>query len=92
MVLCEDYLPYKQESNRMTGTLRKVKLGDPLATPAATFNTFIDAARDYQQRAQNSGRKAQPGFRQSGIVRVKNGSGTDCRRLIQCLSFRHESN
>jgi hypothetical protein len=29
----------------MGHTLRKVELGDPLAIPAAAYNTFADAAR-----------------------------------------------
>ncbi len=57
----------------MTNGLKKVKPGDLLKIPAATFNTFVDAARDHQQRERNGGAKAQPGFRKSGIVRVKNG-------------------
>lgn len=28
---------------------QKVKRGDPLIIPASTFNTFVDAARDFQQ-------------------------------------------
>ena len=31
-------------------TLRKVKSGDSLKIPAATFNTFIDAARGYSRQ------------------------------------------
>jgi hypothetical protein len=61
--------------------MQKVQAGDPLKIPAATFNTFIDAARGFQARTSNRGRKAQPGFRQSGIVPVKNGSGVDCGRF-----------
>lgn len=55
--------------------LKKVKSGEALVIPAQTFNTFIDAARNYRQRAQNRGQKAQPGFRSSGIILVKNVSG-----------------
>ena len=65
----------------MGDSLKKVQSGDPLVIPAQTFNTFVDAARDYQQRAQNRGQKAQPGFRQTGIVPVKNVSGYDCGRF-----------
>ena len=61
--------------------LKKVQSGDPLKIPAATFNTFIDAARDFQARTSNRGRNVEPGFRRSGIVPVKNASGTDCGRF-----------
>ena len=32
------------EANIVGDTLRKVQAGDPLAIPAGTFNTFVDAA------------------------------------------------
>ncbi len=31
-------------------TLKKVSTGDPLVIPANTYNAFIDAAQDFQQR------------------------------------------
>ncbi len=37
--------------------LKKVKSGNPLKIPAATFNTFIDAARDFQVRTRDRGRR-----------------------------------
>jgi len=37
----------------MGDNMKKVRSGDPLVIPAATFNTFIDAARDYLMRGQN---------------------------------------
>ncbi len=37
------------------GTLQKVKSGDPLDILAATFNTFVDAARDYLDREHGRG-------------------------------------
>lgn len=36
-------------------SLRKVKSGDPLRIPAATFNTFADAAQDFLRRQRNIG-------------------------------------
>jgi len=36
----------------MTEPLKKVASGDPLKIPAQTFNTFIDAARDFRARQQ----------------------------------------
>ena len=61
--------------------MKKVQSGDPLKIPAATFNTFIDAARDFRSRQQGRAQNAQPGFRQSGIVLVKNASGSDRGRF-----------
>lgn len=34
----------------MGDCLKKVQSGDPLAIPAATFNTFVDAAQDFLRR------------------------------------------
>jgi len=45
--------------------LKKVKSGDPLRLPAATFNTFIDASRDCLARQQNVGGGPRPGRRAS---------------------------
>ncbi len=50
----------------MSDTLKKVKSGEPLKIPVVTFNTFVDAARD---------------FRCSGIALVKNASGLDRGRF-----------
>jgi len=65
----------------MADTLKKVKSGEPLRIPAATFNTFVDAARDYLQRQQGTGQTATQTFRQTGIVPVKNASGADRGRF-----------
>ena len=65
----------------MGDILKKVKSGDPLRIPAQTFNTFIDTARDYQNRKMQGGQPAQREFAQSGIVLVKNNSGADCDRF-----------
>ncbi len=62
-------------------SLKKVKSGDTLRIPAHTFNTFIDAARDFRSRQQGRAQNAQPGFRQNGIVLVKNASGSDRGRF-----------
>ncbi len=37
-------------------SLRKVQSGDPLTIPAATFNTFVDAAQDFLRRQRDIGR------------------------------------
>ena len=65
----------------MADALRKVKSGDPLRIPAATFNAMIDTARDYQQRKQGREQTSFPAFRQSGIVLVRNDSGSDRDRF-----------
>lgn len=40
----------------MGDALRKVKPGDPLSIPAATFNTFVDAAQHFLRRQRGIGR------------------------------------
>jgi hypothetical protein len=65
----------------MGDAMKKVKSGDPLVIPAPTFNSFIDAARGHKAREQASGQAERPGFRQSGIVLVKNASGADRQRF-----------
>ena len=57
----------------MRGCLAKVKSGDALKIPAATFNTFVDSARDFLQRQQGTGGKPTQAFRQTGIVPNKTG-------------------
>ncbi len=65
----------------MGDTLRKVQVGDPLAIPASTFNSFIDAARDFRARQQSATSDSLQSFRQAGIVPIKNGSGEDRERF-----------
>ena len=65
----------------MGDPFKKVQRGDKLRIPAETFNTFIDAAKDFRQRTQNRGQKPLPTFSDSGIVLVKNASGSDCERF-----------
>lgn len=61
--------------------LTKVKPGDPLKIPAETFNAFVEAARDFQERQRSAGRDSQRDFRQAGIVLVRNESGADRDRF-----------
>ena len=56
--------------------MRKVSTGEPMSIPAATFNAFIDAAEDYQRRRQDQSRTAGRDSRHTGIVAVKNASGS----------------
>ncbi len=65
----------------MPTALKKVRPGDPLVIPAATFNTFIDAARDFQERQRSTQRDAQRDRLDSGIVLVRNESGADRERF-----------
>lgn len=61
--------------------MKHVSRGDPLVIQAATFNTFVDAARDFQQRQMNTGRTSLPEPQQTGIILVRNDSGTDRDRF-----------
>lgn len=65
----------------MGDSLKKVQTGDPLRIPAETFNTFIDAARDFKARRQSAVRDPAFDFRQTGIIPVKNASGEDRERF-----------
>lgn len=61
--------------------LKKVRPGDPLQVPAAGYNAMVDAARAEKMRRQGIERSARAGFRQTGIVLVKNNSGADRDRF-----------
>lgn len=65
----------------MGDSLRKVQAGSKLRVPAAAYNAFIDAARDYQARQRSSQQSAQAAARSSGVVLVKNASGEDRERF-----------
>jgi hypothetical protein len=65
----------------MGDPFKKVQRGDPLRIPAETFNTFIDAAKDFRNRTQNLARRGQPDVLQSGIILVKNGTASDLERF-----------
>ncbi len=65
----------------MGDNFKKVQTGQPLKIPAETFNAFLDAARDFRSRQQSRESQSEPSFRQSGIVKVKNGSGEDRNRF-----------
>ena len=61
--------------------LRKVQSRQKLEIPAATFNSFVDAARDFQQRQRDRRSKPEPYFPDSGIILVANNSGADRDRF-----------
>lgn len=57
--------------------MKKVIAGEKLRIPAETFNAFIDAARDFQQRRQNQSRDSQTDGRKCDIILVRNDSAGD---------------
>jgi hypothetical protein len=65
----------------MGDNFKKVQTGQPLKIPAATFNSFIDAAEDFRARQQSREQESKQSFKQTGIVRVKNESGEDRQRF-----------
>lgn len=65
----------------MGDNMRKVRTGDALDIPAETFNTFIDSARDFLQRQSDLRRSGARNSRNSGIILVKNVSGSDRERF-----------
>jgi len=60
--------------------MKKVRTGDPLIIPAGTYNNFIDAARDFQQRQQNAVQVPQMAAGSETIL-VRNDSGSDLPRF-----------
>ncbi len=65
----------------MADHLKKVQTGQKLAIPAAAYNSFIDAAQDYQSRRQNSLQHPTPSNGQTNIVTVKNVTASDVPRF-----------
>lgn len=65
----------------MGDTLKKVKPGEPLAIPAATFNTFVDAARDFLSRQRNTSRTPTVDNQPFSTILIKNNSGSDRSRF-----------
>ncbi len=64
----------------MTEALKRVQSGDPLVIPAATYNTFIDAAQDYRQRTRHLGRHRPGPQRQQRRPRPLRRAGRRPRR------------
>jgi len=65
----------------MSDALKKVQPGQPLIIPAAAYNAFIDAALDFRERTALLGQSAQPAVAPSGLVLVRNDSGSDRKRF-----------
>ena len=61
--------------------LKKVKSGDPLAIPAATFNTFVDAAQDFLRCQRSIARTPTADRPPFETVLLKNASGADRGRF-----------
>ncbi|MGE4157605.1 MAG: hypothetical protein AB7F75_00745 [Planctomycetota bacterium] len=61
----------------MGNELNKVASGQPFRMKAATFNAFVDAARDYQERASGTASTLRRHDTKSGILFVRNDSGSD---------------
>ena len=61
--------------------LRKVQAGQQFTMPANAYNSFIDAARFVRGREQDRQSKSERVFRQSGIVLVRNASGSARERF-----------
>lgn len=59
---------------------KKVQPGQRLQISAEAYNAFIDAALAVREHKQ-FGTEASPFFRQSGVVKVKNASGSDQARF-----------
>jgi hypothetical protein len=59
---------------------KKVQPGQRLQITAEAYNAFIDAALAVREHKQ-FGTEASPFFRQSGVVKVKNASGSDQARF-----------
>ena len=55
--------------------LKKVQPGDAMQIRAPAYNAFVDAARDFQDRAHDLGPEGRAAFRQATIARVRNSSG-----------------
>ncbi len=60
---------------------KKVRPGDKLRIPSAAYNAFIDTTLAQRARQQNTGSQDTPTFRQSGIIQVKNCTGSNLERF-----------
>jgi hypothetical protein len=64
----------------MGDAFKKVQAGQRIAITAEAYNSFVDAARAVREHKQ-FGAEASQFFRQSGIFKVRNTSGTDQGRF-----------
>ncbi|WP_437225999.1 hypothetical protein SH661x_004353 [Planctomicrobium sp. SH661] len=70
----------------MGDPFKKVQRGDPLRIPAETFNTLLDAARDFKSRQQSTQRNSVPSARSNSQTRVRNQTGGD-RNLFEVVQL-----
>lgn len=61
--------------------LKRVQPGDTLEIRASTYNTVVDAVKSLQANRPGRQHQNQPALAQSGIVLVRNDSGTDRGRF-----------
>lgn len=65
----------------MPDNMKKVSPGEPLSIPAETFNTFIDAGRDFKARQRNATRGRAQSTHNAETILVRNDSGSDRDRF-----------
>jgi len=63
----------------MSDPFRKVSSGERMRIPARTYNAFIDAAMDLQQRRMSGKGGLNERNIQPVLVMVQNDSGDDCQ-------------
>ena len=64
----------------MGDAFRKVLPGQEIAIPAEAYNAFVDAARSIRNK-QDLAQLVATWVRQSGIIKVRNQSGSDLDRF-----------
>lgn len=61
--------------------LQKVRPGDPLSIPAATYNALIDTTLEWRRAQMKTQRDPLQRFAQTGVILVRNRSGADRERF-----------
>ena len=61
----------------MGDALKKVQAGQRMEIPAEAYNAFIDAVREERARRHSIQQEAGLEVRQTGIIKVRNQTGTD---------------
>ncbi|MBI5725219.1 MAG: hypothetical protein HZA50_14765 [Planctomycetes bacterium] len=65
----------------MSDPFAKVSPGQSLKIPASAYNTFVDAAKNYQNQKFDQSQTARPALQQNTIILVRNDSGADRGRF-----------
>lgn len=81
----------------MGDDLKHVQSGDPLRISARTFNTMLDAARDFRARQHGTSSEARPAASNHDVVLVRNLSDRDIVKRFGILAldgllFEHDDN